>query len=138
MEMAFAARDLATGYSKGDLISVLPDGWEWGRFDALPNIWQVALSGVPTSLVRPHVGVLHEPAVPGDVEFEAPDAADRVIQRHRVRVRLMWDEIPVAWMTDLDVIGRLELRGNQLAPFVRELVYNRGQDRVEKTNRRII
>ena len=137
-ELAFAARDLDTGYKKGDLISVLPDGWEWGTLDTLPNVWQVAMSGVPTSLVRPHVGPLHELALPGDVEFLAPDVADRKIERHRAKVRLMWDEIPIPWMTDLDIVGRLELRGNQLAPYLRELRYNRGQGRVEKTDRRIV
>ena len=137
-EILVAARDLDTGYKKGDLITVLPDGWTWGTLDTIPNNWQIAMSGVPTSLVRPHVSPLFELALPGDEEFDAPDEADRRIHRGRSKVRIMWDEVPHSWITDLDLTGRLELRGNQLAPFMRELRYNRSQGRVEATDRRII
>ena len=140
-ELAFAARDLDTGYKKGDLISVLPDGWEWGTLDTLPNIWQIAISGIPTSLIKQHVLPLFELAIVGDPEWENPDIEDRIIHRGRAKVRLMWDEIAVDhpdWMNDLDTVGRLELSGNQLRPYVRKLRYNRGQGRVEKTDERII
>ena len=140
-EILVAARDLDTGYKKGDLISVLPDGWEWGTLDTLPNVWQIAISGVPTALVKPHILPLFELAIIGDSEWENPDFEDRVIRRGRAKVRVMWDEIATDhpdWLTTLDTVGRIELRKNQVRPYVRKLRYNRGQGRVEKTDERII
>ncbi len=140
-EILVAARDLDSGYKKGDPISVLPDGWGWGTLDTLPDFWQVAISGVPTALVRVHILPLFEPAIIGDPEFEAEDIPDRVIHRHRSRVRVMWDEIAADhpdWLVTLDTVGRIELRKNQVRPYVRKLRYNRGQGRVEKTDERII
>ena len=140
-EILVAARDLDTGYKKGDPISVLPDGQEWGTLDTLPDFWQVAISGVPTALVRQHILPLFEPALAGDPEFDNADPEDRVIHRHRTRVRVMWDEIVTDhpdWLTTLDTVGRIELRKNQVRPYIRKLRYNRGQGRVEKTDERII
>ena len=137
-EMAFAAHDLGTGYEKGDLISVLPDGWEWGTLDGLPNIWQIAITDLPTIFVQHLVLPLFELAVPGDEEFEAPDEADRKIYRGRSEVRLMWDEMPSQWIRGLDRSGRLNIKKNKFRPHFRKLRYNRGIGMIEKTDTGVI
>ncbi len=140
-EIAVAARDLDTGYKKGDPISVLPDGWEWGTADTLPNIWKIAILSVPTVLVKRHILPLFELAIIGDPEWDNLDLADRIIHRHRTSIRVMWDEIVSDhpdWIITLDTVGRIELRKNEIRPYIRKLRYNRGQDRVEKTDERII
>ncbi len=142
VEILVAARDLDTGYTKGDLLTILPGGWVWGTKDTLPNNWQIAISGVPTALVLPLIQPLVEPMIILDPEWEdEADPEDRVIRRHRAMVRVMWDEIAIDhpdWMTTLDTVGRLELRKNQLRPYVRVLRWNRGQGKVEKTDTRIM
>ncbi len=140
-EILVAARDLDTGYTKGDPVSTLPDSWEWGILDTLPNFWQIAMRSVPTVVIRAHILPLYEPAVVGDPEFDNDEAVDRVIHRHRTRVRVMWDEIAADhpdWLTTLDTIGRIELKRLEIRPYIRKLRYNRGQGRVEKTDERII
>ena len=137
-DIAVAARDLDTGYEKGDLISILPDGWEWGTLDTLPNIWKISISGLPTAAIL-HLPVpLDEPAFPGDRAFEETDEADRIILRGRAKTRLMWAELPGPWLFDLDLTGQLEVHKNQLRPFFRQLRYNRGSARVEKTTIEVI
>ena len=92
-EFLVAARDLDSGYKRGDPIAVKPDGWVWGRAETLPNFWQVAVSGVPASLAEPYIVELWELAIVGDPEWDSLDPPDRRIRRHRRKVRVMWDEI---------------------------------------------
>ena len=49
-EFAVAAQDLPTGYTRGDIIEVLPNGVAWGTLDGLPNIWQI-YSGDPDRIL---------------------------------------------------------------------------------------
>ena len=133
-EFAIAAQDLGTGYVKGDIIEVLPNGAIWGTKDGLPNIWQVVVTDIPYTLAKAHMQPLWEPAIIGDPEFDNPDEADRRIQRHRRGIRIMWDEVPAAWIITLDTVGRIELTAAEVRPFVRFLRWNRGQGKVEKTS----
>ncbi len=137
-ELLVAARDLDTGYKKGDPITVLPDGWSWGTLDTLPNNWQVVIAGLPTQIVLSMIAPLWELAIPGDPEFDLEaDETDRRIVRGRRSFRVVWDEIPTAWLDLLDATGRLEVQLNEMQPFMRKLRYNRGQSRVELTNLRV-
>jgi len=136
-EFLVAARDLDTGYKKGDPIVVKPDGWVWGNAEGLPNFWQIAISGLPFALVQSLILPLWEPAIAGDEEFEAEEA-DRRILRHRRNFRVMWDEVPQSVLDQLETTGRLEIQKNQIRPFVRRLRYNRGQGLVEKTDVRVL
>jgi len=136
-ELLVAAQDLPSGYKKGDLIVVKPDGWTWGLAEGLPTFWQVTVSGVPSSLIAPYVTPLWEPAFPGDPEYEESDEEDRRILRHRRLTRIMWDEVPASWIAALETVGRLEIRKNQVRRYVRRLRYNRGQRQVEKTDLRV-
>lgn len=133
-EFLIAAQDLPSGYKKGDPVTVQDDGWSWGTAEGLPQFWQIAVSGLPVSLVRQYVNTaLWEPAIPGDPEYDAPDEVDRRINRGRRPIRVMWDEVPASWITTLETTGRLEITAQQGRPYVRHLVYNRGQGQVEKT-----
>ena len=133
-EFLVAAQDLPSGYSKGDPITVQDDGWVWGGSERLPNFWQIAVSGITAAQVHDYVNTeLWEPSQPGDPEHDAPDEADRRIRRHRRPIRVMWDEIPAQWQTDLDTTGRLEITAAQGRPYIRFLNYNRGNGQVEKT-----
>ncbi len=133
-QFAIAAQDLPTGYSKGDIISVIPNDALPGILDTLPNIWWVTVPDIPWVLARAHMIPLYEAAMPGDPEFDAVDPQDRRIMRHRRPIRLMWDEVPAGWITTLETTGAIELTVAQVRPFVRLLRWNRGQNGVEKTN----
>ena len=133
-EFAVAAQNLGTGYVKGDIIDVLPDGAVWGTKDGLPNIWQVVVADIPYALAKAYMTPLWELAIIGDAEFENQDEADRRINRHRRPIRVMWDEVPAAWITTLETVGRIELTAAEVRPFVRFLRWNRGQGKVEKTS----
>ncbi len=136
-EFAVAAQDLGTGYFKGDVIDVLPNGAVWGRLDTLPNIWQVVVADIPFAMAKAHMIPLYELAVIGDPEFDSPDPEDRKIMRHRREIRVMWDEVPAAWITTLDTVGRIELTAAEVRPFVRFVRWNRGQNKVEKTSNEV-
>ena len=132
-EFAVAAQDLGTGYSKGDIIDVLPNGAMWGTLDTLPNIWQVVVADIPYMMAKAHMIPLYELAIIGDPEFDNPDPEDRRIKRHRRGIRVMWDEVPAAWIATLDTVGRIVLTAADVRPFVRFIRWNRGQNKVEKT-----
>ncbi len=138
--LAVAARDLPTGYARGDPISVLPDGWEWGTLDTLPNMWRVTISNLPTALIRPYFIPLLDPVIPGDPTFDITDPDDKHIRGKR-GIRVMMDEIETDhpdWVVTLDTTGEITLRRNDLKPYVRVLRWNRGQNRVEKTDIRVM
>ncbi len=136
-QFAIAAQDLPTGYSKGDIISVLPNDAQPGTLDTLPNIWWVTVLDIPWVLARTHMIPLYETAMPGDPEFDNPDPADQKIMRHRRPIRVMWDEVPAAWITTLDTVGRIELTAAEVQPFIRFVRWNRGQNKVEKTSNEV-
>ena len=136
-EFAIAAQDLGTGYIKGDIIDVLPNGAVWGTLDGLPNVWQVVVADIPYTMAKAHMVPLYELAIIGDREFDSPDPEDRRIVRHRRPIRVMWDEVPVPWITTLDTVGRIELTAAQVRPFIRFIRWNRGQNKVEKTTNRV-
>jgi len=135
-EFAIAAQDLATGYSKGDIIDVLSNGVVWGTKDGLPNIWQVVVADIPYTLAKGYMTPLWEDAIVGDPEFDESDPEDRRIHRHRRSIRIMWDEVPAAWITTLDTTGRIVLTASDVRPYIRRLRWNRGQGRIQKTNNR--
>ncbi len=135
-----AARDLPTGYKRGDPIGLLPDGWEWGTADTLPDKWRVTISNLPTALIRPFFVPLSDPVLPGDPEFDITDPDDKHYRGKR-GIRVMMDEIDADhpdWIATLDTTGAVELRKNDLRPYVRLLRWNRGQGKVEKTDTRIM
>ena len=133
-----AARDLPSGYSKGDPVAVLPDDHVFGGSEGLPDFWQITVTGLPVSLVHAHVNTeLWEPAIIGDDEYEAPDEVDRRIRRHRRNFRVMWDEIPAQWLDALEATGRATVSAAQARPYVRRVRWNRGQRRVEKTSNEV-
>jgi len=135
-EFAVAAQDLPTGYTKGDIIDVLPNGAVWGTKDGLPNMWQIAIPDIPYTLAKAYMVPLWSLAVIGDPEYDAPDEADRRIRRHRRPIRVMWDEVPAAWITTLETVGRIELTAADVRPYIRRLRWNRGKGQVQKTNNR--
>ena len=137
-EFLVAARDLPSGYMRGDPIVVKDDDHVWGGEEGLPNFWQIRVKQVPASLVEPYIMPLEELAIIGDPEWDAPDMPDRKITRHRRGVRVMWDEVPQEWIDELDSTGRIELRKNQVRRYIRRLRWNRGQGKVEKTDQEII
>ncbi len=133
-EFAVAAQDLPTGYVKGDIIDVLPNGAVWGtRDESDPRLWIVVVADIPYALAKAHMVPLWELAIVGDSEFDASDPEDRRIHRHPRGVRVMWDEVPAAWITTLETVGRIELTAAEVRPFVRFVRWNRGQNKVEKT-----
>ena len=137
-EFLIAAQDMPTGYKRGDPIAVKPDGWGWGRREGLPNFWVIAVAGVVVANAEPYVRELWEPAISGDPEFESPDVEDRRIQRHRRRMRIIWGEMPGAWITTIESTGRLELTKAQAKPYFRRLDYNRGTSQIVETTDEII
>ena len=137
-EFLIAAQNMPSGYKRGDPIVVKPDDWIWGRAEGLPNFWVVAVAGVLTGNAEPYVRELWEPAQSGDPEFDNPDPADRRIQRHRRRMRIIWGEMPAAWITSVEATGRLELTKAQAKPYFRRLDYNRGTSQIVETSEEII
>lgn len=135
-----AAQDLSSGYLRGDPIGLLPDGWDWGTADTLPNVWRVTISNLPTVLIQPHFLPLLDPVIATDPEFDIDDPDDQH-QRGKRGIRVMMDEIEIdhpEWIVTLDATGEIELRKNDLRPYVRQLRWNRGQNKVEKTDTRIM
>jgi hypothetical protein len=128
-----AGLDLPTGYSKGDIVTVRRNGAPWGRREGLPKFWHVDVADIPYPLAIGQMVPLWEPALVTDPEWDSPDEADRRINRHRRKIRVMWDEVPAAWITTLDTVGLIELTAAEVRPFVRFLRWNRGQGGVEKT-----
>ena len=137
-EFLIATQDRPTGYKRGDPIRVEEDGHRWGRKEGLPNHWVVAVAGVSVANAEPYVRELWEPAQSGDPEFETDDLADRRIQRHRRRMRIIWSEMPAAWITSVEATGRLELTKAQAKPYFRLLDYNRGTSQIVETTTEII
>ena len=112
-EFLVAHRDLPSGYSRGDPITVQRNGHRWGAGEGLPNFVVVKVPELALDKARQMVGPLIDPAGPGDVEFDAADAEDRIIVRGRARERF-----------DLDTIdGTLTVA--QMRGVVRKLVYDR-------------
>lgn len=135
-EFAVAAYDLPSGFMKGDIIEVLPNGAVWGKLDGLPKVWKVFVPQVPYRLAHALMLPLWELAIIGDKEYNAPDPQDRRIDRGRRAVRLMVDEVPAAWVAELESVGFIEVSIEEIRPYVRKLRYNRGKGEVVKTNNR--
>ena len=120
-EILVAARDLPSGYARGDPITVQSDGHPWGAGEGLPNF--VVLL-IPGSVIanRNLAAPLVEDAIAGDPEFDAPDVEDRVIVRGRAHIRF-----------DLDAIG--DGPGVRPVPdmsaVTSTLIYNRKTGNVE-------
>jgi len=132
-EFAIAAQDLGTGYKQGDVIAVLDDAAVWGTDDTLPNIWIVKVPSVSLSIARQAVEVLNEPALPGDPELLATDPEDRVIRRHRRRVRAFINELPQPKQNELNTTGTTTLTLGQARSVYRKMVWNRTSGEVEDT-----
>lgn len=137
-EFLVAAGDLPTNYSQGDPIVVKPNGWSWGSAEGLPDFWRIVVSDLDHTLVEQYMTPLWEDAQPGDPEYDAPDASDRRIYRHRREIRIMWDEVPAAWLTQLQTNGVLVVTISDIRPYVRRVTFNRGNGQVEKTAEQVI
>jgi len=139
-EILFAAKNLDTGYIKGDPISVMPDGTVWGNLDGPNNppnaggeFAVLQIPGMTVAKVQNHIGELWEDAIPGDPEFDAPDPADRRIRRHRRANRLIWDEVPAQKISNLLTFGIASATEAQVKAVYRKLAYNRTSGQVEET-----
>lgn len=132
VEFLVAARDLDSGYKRGDPITVQADGHVWGAGERLPDFWIIK---VPISLADAQavIGKLWEAAVAGDEAFEAPDFEDRRIRRHRTRIRVFVDDLPRPKRNDLSTIGITTLSLGQARSAYRKLAYNRSTGQVEDT-----
>lgn len=93
-ELLVAARDLESGYKRGDIITVQDDGWTWGAEETLPNFQVVELPLVPKLTFIESTKPLVRVAGPSDPEWDSPDAVDRFVRLHRRQHRLLLDEFP--------------------------------------------
>ncbi len=129
-EFLVAARDLDSGYRRGDPITVQVDGHVWGNAETLPDFYIVKVPSVTVTLGRQLVAVLYEDAQPGDREFEF-DVEDRIIRRHRVQARMVIDDLPNPKQRDLTESGITTLSYGQAKQAYKALLYNRATDTVE-------
>lgn len=136
MEFLVAARDLESGYKRGDPITAQPDGQVWGAAETLPDFWIIKVPGLALARARQAVGELWEPAQEGDPEKESPDFADRRIKRHRRRVRLIYSQLSPRNRNQLESTGVVTLTASQSRKVYRRLRYDRGSGQVEETAER--
>jgi len=54
-----------------------------------------------------------------DIEYESPDAEDRVVQLARKMWRVRFAEMPPAWKSALNNIGYLEVTIDEIRPYFR-------------------
>ena len=136
-EFAIAAQDYDTGVKRGDLISVLPDGFAWGGLDladaASGKLSIVKAPSIGLSIALKAVRPLDEPAMPGDIELGNPEVEDRVIRRHSAQVRVFFDELPASKRNDLTTVGITTLNRGQATAVIRKLVWDRPTGRVKDT-----
>lgn len=131
-EILVAARNLDSGYRRGDPITVQRNGHPWGREEGLPNFVVVKIPGLSVERAKEFVDPgFWEPAEFGDPEFNAPDVEDRRVKRHRRKVRIFWQEAPAAILQELATTGEVTVTVNQVRNYVRRLRYNRQTREVE-------
>ncbi len=130
-EFLVAARDLDSGYRRGDPVTVQDDGWSWGAAETLPDFWVIKTPNITLPVARQAVCELWEPAQAGDPELLAPDVEDRQIRRGRRLMRLFTDELPQRTRRRLDRTGVISLELNEARAIARRLRYNRTSRRVE-------
>lgn len=135
-EILIAARDLPSGYRRGDPVAVKPNGQTWGRAEVPPDFYVIKIPGLDVPRAKALLEPLVEAAQFGDPEFNAPDEADRVIVRHRRRVRAVVDDLRPADRTVLESEGVLETTVNGIRDAARKLAYNRAARAVEVTEER--
>ena len=136
-EFAIAAQDYDTGYQRLDILSVVPDGFDWGTKDFADvtngKMWIIKVPSVSWSIAKQAVRELWEPALPGDPELGSPDPEDRKIRRHRRQVKAFVDELPSPKQDQLAAIGITTLSLGQAQSIYRKQVWNRGTGQVEDT-----
>ena len=136
VEFLVAARDLESGYKRGDPITVQADGHVWGAAETLPDFWIVKVPGLALARAEQAVGELWEPAQEGDPEYESPDFSDRRIKRHRSRVRLIYAHLSPRNRNQLESTGVVTLTAAQSRKVYRRLRYDRASGHVEETAER--
>ena len=132
-DILVAARDLDSGYKRGDPIVAVADGHTWGAAETLPNFWIVKVPDIDLAVARAAIEELFEVAQPGDEEFDNEDPEDRKIKRHRRRVRGFVDELPAPKRNDLLTTGITTLSRGQARSLFRKLTWNRTTGQVEDT-----
>lgn len=124
-EILLAARDLPTGYRRGDPIIAMPDGWSWGREEGLPKFVVLKIPGLSVAKARERLAPLFEDAQPGDPEFNAPDPKDRRILRARRRWAVFIDELPRSVINEFRDTGEYTATPAQVRNYIRGLRWNR-------------
>jgi hypothetical protein len=133
-EILIAARDLPSGYRRGDPVAVKPNGQTWGNAEVLPDFYVVKIPGLDMARAQTLLDDLREPARLGDLEFNAPDAEDRFVKRHRRRVRIVIEDLVDRVALERD--GTVTTTVNGIRDATRQLVYDRGTERVALTDER--
>lgn len=129
-EVLIAARDLPSGYRRGDPITVKPNNHTWGRAEGPPDFYVMRVPNLDEARAKSFLKRLTEPALFGDPEFNAPDPKDRVKERHRRRVRFDLDRLPSADKTELERGGRLARNVRDLRDVIRKQSYDRSRDEI--------
>lgn len=133
-EILIAARDLPSGYQRGDPITVQPDGHVWGKAEGPPDFYVLKVHDLDLRRARDMVAPLFEPAQSGDPEFNAPDPADRRIYRHRRKTRLVIEDLDPTDRTVLERDGEKTISLKRIRGSTRRLAYDRTRDELEVTD----
>jgi len=127
-----AARNLPSGYSQGDPITVMPDNHQWSEAELLPPAQggmfvRIQLTDVTVEQVRNKIGPLLEPAQEGDIEF-GYEEPDRFIKRARRRWSLVLSLIPASVVQQLNQTGKWRGTWTQVRTALRRWRWDRLQD----------
>jgi hypothetical protein len=120
-EILVAARDLPSGYERGDPIAVRPNNAPWGRAEGPPDFYVIKITNLNVDRARQFLEPLTEPARNGDPEYLAPDPEDRIRRVHRRRVRLVLDDLDTTDRADLAATGRAETSMTRTRAAIRQL-----------------
>ncbi len=134
-EFLVAARDLPSGYRRGDPVVAVANGHEWGREEGLPNFWLIKVPTLGLQVAFAAVKKLYEPAQEGDKEFTAADPEDRRIRRHRSKTRAVSSRLTPQQRELLATTGEVTLTANQARNAFRRLTYSRTTQELSEGDR---
>ena len=136
-EILFAARDLPSGYKRGDAIVVVDDGWIWGTREGLPDFWRITVPFTKAQ-IDPYVMPLIEASEPGDPNFDAIDVPDRVERRHRASTRFTPENLTPPKRNELLTTGLVTLNAGQTRSAYKRLIYDKTTGQVEVSDQDVV
>jgi len=90
----------STRRRRGDIVSVFPDGHEWGTAERLPDYVSLDMTGVPVSEMVPYTR--HS-------ESQIVDRRGKPFLKHKRNFSLQFEELPSAVLAGLNRDGKADV-----------------------------